>query len=34
MINSNKLEEEFPHPYVAVQVEYTAGFIRDELTRY
>jgi len=25
MINRNKLEEEFPHPYVAVQVEYTVG---------
>lgn len=25
MINRNKLEEEFPHPYVAIQVEYTAG---------
>jgi flagellar motor switch protein FliN len=25
MINSNKLEEEFPHPYVAIQVEYTTG---------
>ncbi|PZX07857.1 flagellar motor switch protein FliN/FliY [Psychrobacillus insolitus] len=25
MINSNKLIEEFPHPYVAVQVKYTAG---------
>ncbi|MFC9538339.1 flagellar motor switch phosphatase FliY [Lysinibacillus sp. NPDC056959] len=25
MINRNKLEEEFPHPYVAVQVEYTIG---------
>ena len=25
MINRNKLEEEFPHPYVAVQVEYTTG---------
>ena len=25
MINRNKLEEEFPHPYVAVKVEYTAG---------
>ena len=27
MINRNKLEEEFPHPYVAVQVEYTTGLI-------
>ncbi|GLC87391.1 flagellar motor switch phosphatase FliY [Lysinibacillus piscis] len=27
MINRNKLEEEFPHPYVAVQVEYTIGLI-------
>lgn len=25
MINRNKLEEEFPQPYVAVQVEYTVG---------
>ena len=25
MINSNRLEEEFPHPYVAIQVQYTAG---------
>ncbi len=25
MINRNKLEEEFPHPYVAIKVEYTAG---------
>ena len=25
MINRNKLEEEFPHPYVAIQVEYTIG---------
>ena len=25
MINSNRLEEEFPHPYVAVQVQYTTG---------
>lgn len=25
MINRNKLEEEFPHPYVAIQVEYTVG---------
>lgn len=25
IINRNNLEEEFPHPYVAVQVEYTAG---------
>ncbi|WP_341322694.1 flagellar motor switch phosphatase FliY [Solibacillus sp. FSL H8-0523] len=25
MINRNRLEEEFPHPYVAVQVEYTVG---------
>lgn len=27
MINSNKLEEEFPHPYVAIQVKYTVGLI-------
>lgn len=27
MINRSKLKEEFPHPYVAVQVEYTAGLI-------
>ena len=27
MINRNKLEEEFPHPYVAVQVEYTIGLV-------
>ena len=27
MINRNRLEEEFPHPYVAVQVEYTVGLI-------
>lgn len=27
MINRNKLEEEFPHPYVAVQVEYTIGLM-------
>ncbi len=25
MINRNRLEEEFPHPYVAVQVQYTVG---------
>ena len=25
MINRNKLEEEFPHPYVAIKVEYTTG---------
>lgn len=25
IINSHKLEKEFPHPYVAVQVQYTAG---------
>ncbi|WP_093265399.1 flagellar motor switch phosphatase FliY [Psychrobacillus sp. OK032] len=25
MINRSKLQEEFPHPYVAVQVHYTAG---------
>lgn len=25
MINRNSLEEEFPHPYVAIQVEYTIG---------
>ena len=27
MINRNKLEEEFPHPYVAIQVEYTVGLL-------
>lgn len=27
MINQNRLQEEFPHPYVAVQVQYTAGLI-------
>ena len=27
MINRNKLEEECPHPYVAIQVEYTVGLI-------
>lgn len=27
MINRSKLVEEFPHPYVAVQVQYTAGLI-------
>ncbi|KQL35523.1 flagellar motor switch protein FliN [Psychrobacillus sp. FJAT-21963] len=27
MINRTKLKEEFPHPYVAVQVQYTAGLI-------
>ena len=27
MINRNKLEEEFPHPYVAVQVQYTIGLV-------
>ncbi|MEK5146579.1 MULTISPECIES: flagellar motor switch phosphatase FliY [Psychrobacillus] len=27
MINRRKLKEEFPHPYVAVQVQYTAGLI-------
>lgn len=25
VINRNNLEQEFPHPYIAVQVEYTAG---------
>ncbi|HWL11789.1 MAG TPA: flagellar motor switch phosphatase FliY, partial [Ureibacillus sp.] len=25
ILNRNQLEEEFPHPYVAVQVEYTTG---------
>ncbi|WP_107942291.1 flagellar motor switch phosphatase FliY [Metasolibacillus fluoroglycofenilyticus] len=25
MINRNRLDEEFPHPYVAIQVEYTIG---------
>lgn len=25
MINRNRLDQEFPHPYVAVQVEYTTG---------
>jgi flagellar motor switch protein FliN/FliY len=27
MINRDNLEEEFPHPYVAVQVEYTMGLV-------
>ncbi|MEK3978070.1 flagellar motor switch phosphatase FliY [Psychrobacillus sp. FSL K6-2836] len=27
MINRSKLNEEFPHPYVAIQVQYTAGLI-------
>ncbi|WP_427138916.1 flagellar motor switch phosphatase FliY [Psychrobacillus psychrodurans] len=27
MINRSKLKEEFPHPYVAVQVQYTTGLI-------
>ncbi|WP_397537521.1 flagellar motor switch phosphatase FliY [Rummeliibacillus pycnus] len=27
MINRDKLEEEFPHPYVAIQVEYTIGLM-------
>ncbi|WP_342601314.1 flagellar motor switch phosphatase FliY [Psychrobacillus sp. FSL H8-0483] len=27
MINRSKLKEEFPHPYVAIQVQYTAGLI-------
>ncbi|ETT85866.1 flagellar motor switch phosphatase FliY [Viridibacillus sp. FSL R5-0477] len=27
MINRDNLEEEFPHPYVAVQVEYTTGLV-------
>ncbi|KGR92066.1 flagellar motor switch protein FliN [Ureibacillus massiliensis 4400831 = CIP 108448 = CCUG 49529] len=27
MINRNRLEEEFPQPYVAVQVEYTIGLV-------
>ncbi|SDM55493.1 flagellar motor switch protein FliN/FliY [Psychrobacillus sp. OK028] len=27
MINRRKLKEEFPHPYVAVQVQYTTGLI-------
>ena len=27
MINREKLEEEFPHPYVAIQVEYTIGLM-------
>ncbi|WP_144509678.1 flagellar motor switch phosphatase FliY [Bacillus sp. FJAT-22090] len=27
MINRSRLKEEFPHPYVAVQVQYTAGLI-------
>ncbi|CAN7429234.1 flagellar motor switch phosphatase FliY [Rossellomorea sp. LjRoot5] len=26
IINKNYLEEEFPHPYVAIQVQYTEGF--------
>ena len=31
MINRNKLEEEFPHPYVAIQVEYTTGLMGTNL---
>ncbi|AYC30773.1 flagellar motor switch phosphatase FliY [Paenisporosarcina cavernae] len=31
MINKNKLVEEFPHPYVAVGVEYTTGLIGSNL---
>ncbi len=31
MINQSKLKEEFPHPYVAVQVQYTAGLIGSNL---
>ena len=27
MIDRNKLEDEFPHPYVAIQVKYTTGLI-------
>ncbi|MCA1059157.1 flagellar motor switch phosphatase FliY [Rossellomorea aquimaris] len=27
IINKNHLEEEFPHPYVAIQVKYTEGFL-------
>ncbi len=26
IINKNQLEEEFPHPYAAIQVQYTEGF--------
>lgn len=31
MINVDKLEEEFPHPYVAIQVEYTTGLMGTNL---
>ena len=31
MINRNRLEQEFPHPYVAIQVEYTVGLIGSNL---
>lgn len=31
MIDRNKLEEEFPHPYVAIQVQYTVGLIGSNL---
>lgn len=31
MINQGRLKEEFPHPYVAVQVQYTAGLIGSNL---
>ena len=31
MINQSKLKEEFPHPYVAIQVQYTAGLIGSNL---
>lgn len=31
MINKDKLEEEFPHPYVAIQVEYTTGLMGTNL---
>jgi len=31
MINRNRLEEEFPHPYVAIQVQYTIGLVGSNL---
>ncbi|WP_050614786.1 flagellar motor switch phosphatase FliY [Bacillus testis] len=31
LIDRNKLHEEFPHPYVAIQVEYTVGFSGSNL---
>lgn len=31
MINRDNLEEEFPHPYVAIQVEYTTGLMGTNL---